>query len=258
VFTAGAYHYPIIIGHEFSGVTGDGRRVGVFPLLPCFRCASCEARHYETCSDYSYIGSRRDGAFAEYVAVPEWNLVELPDSVSFEEAALLEPAAVALHAVKMIDFANVHSAAVVGNGAIGRLIAKWLELKGMGNVSLVGKNDSPGEADVYIEAVGTVNSFATCVENVRPNGRIISVGNPNAGFNIGQKLYWQILRKQISVKGVWNSSYPSDWREVLDNADKPGLKSLISHRYEFESLDDALKMMYSKTERRCKVVVNLR
>ena len=56
VYATGAYHYPIILGHEFSGVTTDGRRVGVFPLIPCHICKSCKSHHYETCSDYSYIG----------------------------------------------------------------------------------------------------------------------------------------------------------------------------------------------------------
>ena len=110
-FKKGAYHFPIILGHEFSGIVDKvadknnenllGKRVGIFPLIPCHQCSQCNSEHYETCSNYDYIGSRRDGGFAEYVAVPVWNLIELPDTISFKEAAMMEPLAVALHAVKL-------------------------------------------------------------------------------------------------------------------------------------------------------------
>ena len=114
IFENGTYSFPLIPGHEFSGrivETGAeadpdwlGKRAGVFPLLPCRNCAPCGQRHYEMCRNYSYFGSRTDGAFAQYVAVPVWNLVELPDEVSYEAAAMLEPMAVAAHAMRSMGF----------------------------------------------------------------------------------------------------------------------------------------------------------
>ena len=113
IFETGTYHFPTIPGHEFSGQVvsaydGEqnpwiGKRVGIFPLIPCMECFTCKKVEYEMCRNYNYLGSRCDGGFAEYVAVPEWNLIELPDKVSYEEAAMLEPAAVALHAVRRLD-----------------------------------------------------------------------------------------------------------------------------------------------------------
>ena len=110
IFTNGTYHFPTIPGHEFSGVVAAygegvpeervGKRVGIFPLIPCRTCPQCRQKKYEMCEHYDYLGSRRDGGFAEYVAVPDWNLMELPENVSFREAAMLEPLSVALHAVK--------------------------------------------------------------------------------------------------------------------------------------------------------------
>lgn len=257
VYGTGAYHYPIILGHEFAGVASDGRHVGVFPLLPCHACESCKARHYETCSNYSYIGSRQDGAFAEFVAVPEWNLIKLPGSVTFEQAALLEPAAVALHAVKQVDLRQMHNATVIGDGAIGRLIARWLEIFGIEHVDLLGRNDKPTfeHYDTCFEAVGTTDSVRRSIELTKPNGQLVLVGNPNVDFGIDQKLYWQILRKQLCVKGSWNSFYPSDWQEVLDNAEVLRLDSFISHRYPFKELGKAFEMMHGKRERHGKVMV---
>lgn len=257
VFRNGAYHYPIILGHECAGVTENGTRVGVFPLLPCHKCESCRQGRYETCSHYSYIGSRRDGAYAEYVAIPEWNLVSLPEAVSFEQAALLEPAAVALHAVKSIRNAGAGRAAVIGSGAIGRLIGAWLQRDGLEYVEVLGRGESASAQsyDVCVEAVGTDVAFQRCIELVKSNGKIILVGNPDAGFHIEQKLYWQILRKQLTVKGVWNASYPADWREVLAHVKEIRLDRIISHRFAFRELDKAFALIHEKREKHRKVIV---
>ena len=109
-YKEGAHNMPLIIGHEFAGIVdsvGDGisadlvgKRVGVFPLIPCKKCRPCRNGQYEMCRNYNYLGSRCNGGFAEYVAVPEWNLMELPDNVSYEAAAMIEPMAVACHAMK--------------------------------------------------------------------------------------------------------------------------------------------------------------
>lgn len=110
VYRTGAHRHPLIPGHEFSGEVVElgenvdrswlGKRVGVFPLIPCRSCEPCRRKQYEMCRNYDYLGSRRDGGFAEYVAVPVWNLLALPQSVSYEEAAMLEPMAVAVHAMR--------------------------------------------------------------------------------------------------------------------------------------------------------------
>lgn len=93
-----------------------GRRAGVFPLIPCMKCEQCQKKDYEMCQAYNYLGSRTDGGFAEYVVAPVWNLIELPDDVSMEDAAMLEPTCVALHAIRRADMTNVTSAAVYGCG----------------------------------------------------------------------------------------------------------------------------------------------
>lgn len=113
IFKTGAHVHPIVPGHEFSGIVesvGDdsansdlvGKHVGVFPLIPCKKCPQCMQKKYEMCENYNYLGSRCDGGFAEYVSVPLWNLIELPDEISFEQAAMLEPFCVAAHAVRGI------------------------------------------------------------------------------------------------------------------------------------------------------------
>ena len=134
IFVNGTYHFPTIPGHEFSGeVVGAGSekyqdlvgmRATVFPLIPCKTCENCNNGDYEMCKSYDYLGSRSDGAFAEYVRVPVWNLVPIPDALSFEEAAMTEPCAVALHALRRAQIEVGDNVVIFGPGTIGMLIAQ--------------------------------------------------------------------------------------------------------------------------------------
>jgi L-iditol 2-dehydrogenase len=265
VFSSGAYHYPIILGHEFSGIVEDcenaewiAKKVSVFPLLPCFECESCKRGRYETCSHYSYIGSRRDGGFAEYVTAPIWNLRVSPPGVDYEEAALFEPAAVALHAVKMLNSENINSIAVVGGGVIGLLIARWLKIHSGKTATLIDRNSAnEGPFDACFEAAGTVSAVEKSVEITKPNGQLILVGNPEENFKVERHIYWKILRKQLTVRGSWNSSAEVDWEDVVTNVERLRLTDVISHRYAFCDLDKAFYMIHEGEEKRCKVIVNL-
>ena len=257
VYGTSAYHYPIILGHEFSVVAQNGERFAVFPLLPCFKCESCQTHRYETCISYGYLGSRQDGAFAECISVPKWNLIRLPDSMTFEQAALIEPSAVALHAVKRLDFAATNSVAVVGNGTIGRIIAKWLSILGVEKVHIIGRNNTTSLKcyDACFEAVGTAEALSRCIELVKPNGLLVVVGNPNESFCIEQMLYWQILRKQISVIGSWNSDYPDDWNETINNADKLGLNDFIDRIIKFNELGAVFENMRGKSMANGRIII---
>ncbi|MGN0385607.1 MAG: galactitol-1-phosphate 5-dehydrogenase [Lachnospiraceae bacterium] len=158
IYKTGAYHHPLIPGHEFSGQVAEvgegvskewqGKRVGIFPLIPCMKCSSCFKKKYEMCSHYNYLGSRTDGSFAEYVRVPEWNLIELPENVSFEQAAMMEPMAVALHAIRqsglmdkdgnLRDDVCRENIAIFGLGTIGLFITMFLQSLGCQNLYAAG------------------------------------------------------------------------------------------------------------------------
>lgn len=158
IYKTGAYHHPMTPGHEFSGQveavgegvdsSWEGKRVGIFPLIPCMECSSCKKKLYEMCKHYNYLGSRTDGGFAEYVRVPEWNLIELPDNVSYEQAAMMEPMAVAVHSIrksgllgtdgKVVEGACEKLIAVCGLGTIGLFIVMFLKSIGIQNIYVGG------------------------------------------------------------------------------------------------------------------------
>ena len=102
-----SYFYPIILGHEFSGQvievgsSGDasllGQHVAAIPLLPCGNCDTCKKGHYFWCDTYGFVGAKQHGGLADFVALPCENLFPIPQGISWEHAALLEPATVGLH-----------------------------------------------------------------------------------------------------------------------------------------------------------------
>lgn len=289
VFTKGTYHFPTIPGHEFSGIVYDvtdnkqknwiGKRVGIFPLIPCRECPQCKQKQYEMCAEYDYVGSRRDGAFAEYVAVPIWNLLPLPDEVPLEVAAMLEPLSVGLHALKKANIKKNDSIAVIGTGMIGISAAQWAKKYTDGEVVVIGRNENKRplvektglnyevhtkagskEYDVVLEAVGTPESVDLALNVVRPGGTVILMGNPSGDILLAQNTYWRILRKQLLIIGTWNSFYDgvnkSDWTDAIEALAKGQIevKSLISHTFSQEHLIDGLMLMREHKEPYCKIM----
>ena len=140
VIEDGAHFYPIVLGHEFSGIVaavGDGvtkvkkgQRVAGAPLVPCMNCEDCMKGDYALCKDYSFIGTRQAGSFAEYICLPEQNVVSFTDTVSFEQGALFEPAAVALHGLECLPYKGGKTVAILGGGTIGLLVMQWANIFG--------------------------------------------------------------------------------------------------------------------------------
>ncbi len=271
-FEGKSYFYPLIMGHEFSAVVEEpgssgeysrGDRVTAFPLLPCYRCIPCQSGEYAQCTDYDYLGSRRDGAFAEYVYVPEKNLFRLPGHVDLIHAAMTEPAAVALHGVGRLEIDPGCTAAVYGAGPIGNMVAQWLRISGCRQVILIdidrrkidlaremgfdtvdSKENDPVEAvheltrgygaDCVVESCGLPVTFLQAVKSTGRGGQTVFLGNIVGTFSIGEKDFSNILRKEIVIRGTWNSKVTpkgkDDWSTVLEYMDRElDVASLISH-----------------------------
>ena len=249
IYRDGAHKMPLIPGHEFAGEVvelGKGsdkewmhKRVGVYPLIPCHFCATCRKDQYEMCKQYSYLGSRRDGGFGEYVAVPQNNLIPLPDSVSYEQAAMLEPLSVAVHAMRRVSVIQSDTVTVCGLGTIGMLLVMLLKECGIEKLLLIGNKEYqqkkamemgiPKEhycdcrnedvtkwlarhtdgngTDIFFECVGRNETVSQAVDLTAAGGRICLVGNPHTDMMLDKQTYWKILRNQLLVTGTWNSSF---------------------------------------------------
>ncbi|MHB1354767.1 MAG: galactitol-1-phosphate 5-dehydrogenase [Anaerolineae bacterium] len=294
IYEHGTYRFPLIPGHELAGVIeqvaepathSPGKRVTVKPLIPCYHCAYCEIGAYGQCTEYDYLGSRRDGGFAAYVTVPQANLVPIPDEVSLIDAALTEPAAVALHALRQGGIQPGDVVAILGTGPIGMLLAQWARLWGAGRVLLVDidplklqvaeqlglgetfnsrtvdpiawvleQSHGSRGADLVVEAAGAGITFRQALHMARPLGTVVLMGNPAGNVTLPQATVSQILRKQLTIRGTWNSQFgelPVDeWQVVLSMAATGRIKlaPMISHRMPLAQGIEAIEMMRDRRE----------
>ena len=193
VFRTGAYHFPIVLGHEIAGqvvaVAPDvdsslvGKRVVVYPLLPCFECESCKKWFYTQCKSYNYFGSRCDGGYAQYLSVPVWNIKPFSDEIPFSHAALCEPAAVAWNAVSKTSIKPGTKLLIIGTGLIGLVAGLWAKereidvyfkvrntqkadfIKSLG-FDHIQTEFGEGAFDICMECVGTNESIAQALSYV--------------------------------------------------------------------------------------------
>lgn len=290
-FDSGAYFYPLVMGHEMSGQvveTGKnvtqfvfGQRVVIFPLLPCFTCVSCQNNKFQQCSNYSYYGSREHGGYAEYLNVNEWNLLPIPDEVSYEDAAAVEPLSVVLHALKRIhifDRTQPHSILILGAGFLGLLMAQILHLKSpLSQVTIIDRNEFKLDIakdyvqqtillknhndwdqykksmkdklfDITVEATGIPTTFSYSIDLAAPNGTVLWMGNITDDLTISKKQVSSILRKELQLVGTWNSTYipkvSDDWKEAI-NLIRDGVKpsNLITQWITLDEVPETLKKL---------------
>lgn len=304
LFTKGTYRFPLICGHEFAGVVercgehvqsvAPNDRVTVFPLIWCGRCSACESGKYVQCAHYDYLGSRRDGAFAEYVVAPERNLLPIPKDVPLSEAAMTEPAAVALHALRRGGGCLPgEMVAIFGAGPIGLMVAQWARAMGAATVAMFdvveeklslaqtlgfahayhSRRSNPEEviaslsdgqgAHLCVEAAGVAQTLLHACACARRNGRVVLLGNPSADVNLPAGLLSQLMRREVNLFGTWNSDYAvyrsdDDWHTALHAmaTGQLNLQPLISHRVPLSRAKETLHAMRDGKQFFCKVLIH--
>lgn len=199
---------PLILGHEVAGrVVSDRdttRRVVINPLITCGRCAFCDTGRSHLCAERELIGMRLAGAYAEYVAIPSENIIDIPDSLNAVHAALTEPAATALHALNLAREASPRPLAelntlVIGGGAVGFLAALLLRAYGCRRLVVSETNPLRRESlaahtgcrvhdplhepalasdafDLVVDAVGGAVTRAPAMAAVKPGGIFVHIG----------------------------------------------------------------------------------
>lgn len=283
-----AHHYPIVLGHEFAGVVERigfgvskvkvGDRVAGVPLKPCFKCQDCLSGNYAQCKYYSFIGSRVDGSWAEYVAIPEINAIRFDDSIRFEEAAFVEPSAVALHALQHIRFEGGENVAVLGGGNIGLLALQWAKLLGAREVTVFDIDDdrlasaSRLGADhtinakhpdveeqvkrmtdgkgfpVVLETAGSDVTMRQSFELAASKAKICFIGTPAGDITFSHKQFELMNRKEFTLTGSWMSysaPFPGrEWELTLHflKQGKLNFKELIFRTFPLDEINEAFDL----------------
>lgn len=282
----GAHKMPIVCGHEFSGHIAEigegvegfrvGDLVGVPPMLPCHKCDQCLTGNFSRCRDYDYFGSRRDGAYAEYVAVPVSNLLCAPEGMDPRATAMIDPASIALHAVWKAPPTAGQRGAVIGCGPIGLFAIQWMKLMGCTEVVAIdvavekleqartaGATHTflAGEAipadlkcDLIVEAAGHPSSINTAAKLAAPGGHVVFIGIPVGDVTLENATFQHFLRQEVSLHGAWNSfgaPYPGkQWTVTLDSLATGKLKweFMISHELGLEELPAMFEKIRNRSE----------
>jgi len=296
-----ARFYPIILGHEFSGVVEQvggevtrvavGDRVAGIPLLPCRRCPDCQAGHFAQCKHYSFIGSRENGSWAEYVKLPETNVMPVRDAITFEEAALFEPSAVALHALMHIGYRGGEHVAVLGGGNIGLLTLQWAKIWGARTVTVFDIDDDRLQtarklgadfavntlnphfmelcADitggrgfgVVMETAGAVATMRLSFELAGSHAKVCFVGTPSQDLTFPFSLFEQMNRKEFLLTGSWmsyNAPFPGKEWELTAHFAESGelnLKDIVFRRFQLSQVAEAFEMYRKPGEVKGKILL---
>ena len=217
---------PLILGHEAAGIISggkrDGERVTINPLVSCGDCLVCKARRENICPNRQIISMPpREGAFAQYVSMPEKNLVIVPNDYPLEKAALVEPLAVGWHtaklAVRALDVTMEKRALVIGGGAIGLATALALNAMGIDDLTISEFNPlrrenllqhidakvvekAEGSFPIVIDAVGFGSTRSLASQLASPGGVIahVGLGDSADGLNIRQ-----ITLQEITFIGTY-------------------------------------------------------
>jgi L-iditol 2-dehydrogenase len=268
--------HPIILGHECGGIiesVGEGvdeeligKRASIIPLVPCFECIQCQHGYFSACPNYSFIGSRQSGGFADYVELPVRNALVMPDDLSFEYAALIEPSTIARSTLYKGDFSAGQTALVFGVGSIGLLVVQWLRILGAKTIICVDISDENLETaremgahvtlnpmrddvasevakltkwgvDVSIEVAGAPQTLEQTVQVTRPHGKVVLAGNQPLDKSIPLSFIENMIRRELDIVGnhmSFSSPFPGPaWTDSVAALANGSLNmdALISHRF---------------------------
>ena len=273
---------PVVLGHEASGVVeqvgvnvtnvGKGQRVLIPAVLTCGYCSACRQGRENICSNMKMVGNHFDGAYAEYVAVPAKDLLDLPQSIPLEEASIIADAiSTPYHAVK--NRAQVKSGdtvVVFGCGGVGinavqlasaaggyviavdinpRKLdwasefgaAKTIDATKVDRVSKEIKKLTGGGADIAMEVIGNPRTIEEAFECVRLGGRLCVVGYTHEAISV---VAGKIMFKEIEVVGSLGCR-PVDYVPLIRMVEqgKIDLKRQVTHRFSLDEIEKAFEVM---------------
>lgn len=281
---------PLVMGHEFSGEIAsvgskvknlrEGERVVIEPIVSCGTCRLCQLGRNNICENLQLVGLHVSGAFSEYVAVPAQKCYPLPKAVSFEEASLVEPLAVAVHALKLAPLQKNDVIAIIGSGAIGLMTLLVIKNQGVRNIVVLDtleyrlvlarklgatttinvKKEDPiqtilkdGGADVVFEAVGHQETVQQGLAMVKKGGKVIVIGMLETMMQLPML---DITVKELELQGSYGYT-TDDFQQALKliAQRKVDVTPLITHLLPLENIKSGFELLSQGTENVIKVVL---
>ena len=282
---------PIVPGHEFVGIVekvGDGsnellgQRVTVLPSLVCGECYNCRTGRFNICESLRVIGCQAPGAFAEYVVVPKDKIFRLPDVASWQQGVLVEPLAVAVHAVRRVSHIAGKNVLVLGAGTIGLMTILTLKSYGVGKIIVSDFNDqrlalskemganltvNPNKddlkkvvknnaelIDVTFECVGVQPTINSAIELTRKGGKVIVLGVYEDDVMVNMGL---VQDKEINMLGSLMYDKEDYFEAIRIIGNKPEITKMITHHFDITEVAEAFKHIEESTHDTVKVVIKV-
>jgi len=262
---------PLVLGHEFAGVTSDGQRVAIDPAIPCGHCEFCDHGHPNLCSNLIFAGhGKTDGSLREWMAWNERSLFPIPDSLSDDDGAMLEPLGVAIHTVDLGKVRPGMSVGVFGCGPIGLLILQMAKLSGASSLIATDKLPHRIEAakalgasqvfdagdsdrlsqmraatskqgvDVAFDAAGTPEAVDDAFDAVSVGGKVILAGIPDedkTSFTASVA-----RRKGLTIKLVRRMKHTYPRAIELVSKGLVDVRSIVTHHFPLEQSAEAFRV----------------
>ena len=289
---------PLVMGHEFSGrvvsrgrgvsAPREGARITVIPHLVCGTCGPCRRHVTNFCETLRCMGAEANGAHCEYVCVPAEMALEIPDSMTLEQAALVEPACVALHGAARGDIRAEDTALVIGAGPIGNFtmqcaralgarrvivadlvesrleLARQLGADGVINTGTVPLEEGlrrllgdPREVDVFYDCVGGKGAVLDQVLSVARRGtRVVVIGVLQKGTELPHVP--DFVQHELRLSGT-TMYVPPDYRQMIEMMAGGSVRTqgLVTHHFGFERIPEIFRMIDSGMEPFFKIMINV-
>lgn len=287
--------YPVTQGHEVSaeitgvgsGVSGlkIGQKVTVQPQLVCGECHPCRHGKYNLCEKLRVMGFQATGMASHYFSVDEKKVTLLPDSMSFEEGAVIEPLAVAVHAIRKCGDVTGKNLAVIGAGPIGNLVAQTGLALGAARVLVSDVSDTrlafardcgitdtvnvkkadfgetilkvfgPDKADIIIDCAGNDNSIGQAIAHARKGSTIILV----AVFAKMANVDLAVLNDHELCLNTSMMYRDGDYREAISLVEKGKIRLLllVTKQFPFQEFNDAYQYIDAHRETTMKVLISV-
>lgn len=244
---------PLVLGHEFSGVIEEinghaenlkpGDRVVVDPLLSCGRCEACRSGNYHVCQTLGLLGIDQDGGFAEYATASIDKIYKIPAELELDVAALVEPVAVAVHAVRRSSVQVGDRVAVLGGGPIGQLVTQVLMAAGAGQIMVSelseGRRKRIAELGVEVMDPAKCDPVAVVKEKTAGTGADVVFEVVGAASTTAQTVAMAKVRGDIICVGIGGRPLPVDLQNVSFKEQR-----LIGTRvYSFRDIEIAIQLL---------------